>query len=135
ELKYDLCVLTGDYRGRTYGPYDAALAGLAPIRRALTAAVYGVLGNHDSVRMIPAMEDMGIRMLVNESVSIERGAERIYLTGIDDAHFYQVDNIKEAASGIPHDEFSILLSHTPEVYQQAAHAGFNVMLSGHTHGG
>ena len=31
--------------------------------------------------------------------------------------------------------FSILLSHTPEVYRQAAHAGFDLMLSGHTHGG
>jgi predicted MPP superfamily phosphohydrolase len=55
--------------------------------------------------------------------------------GIDDAHFYRVDNIEKAASGIPHNEFSILLSHTPEIYRQAAHADFNVMLSGHTHGG
>ena len=31
--------------------------------------------------------------------------------------------------------FSILLSHTPEIYQQAAHAGFDVLLAGHTHGG
>jgi uncharacterized protein len=31
--------------------------------------------------------------------------------------------------------FSILLSHAPEVYRQAAHADFNLMLSGHTHGG
>jgi uncharacterized protein len=35
----------------------------------------------------------------------------------------------------PPDEFSILLSHTPEVYQQAAHAEFDLLLSGHTHGG
>src|SRR3954465_14630772 len=32
-------------------------------------------------------------------------------------------------------EFSILLSHTPEVYRQAAQANFDLMLSGHTHGG
>src|SRR5262249_41009382 len=31
--------------------------------------------------------------------------------------------------------FSILLSHTPEIYRQAAHAGFDLLLSGHTHGG
>jgi predicted MPP superfamily phosphohydrolase len=48
---------------------------------------------------------------------------------------YRVDNIEKAAAGIPHDEFSILISHTPEIYRQAAHAGFNLMLSGHTHGG
>ncbi len=135
DLKYDLCVLTGDYRGRTYGPYDATLAGLARIRAELSGLVYGVLGNHDTVRMVPAMEEMGIRMLLNESVAIERSGRHIHLAGIDDAHFYRVDNIEKAASGIPSDAFSILLSHTPEVYQRAAHAGFHVMLSGHTHGG
>ena len=74
-------------------------------------------------------------MLLNESVVIERGAARIFLAGIDDAHFYRADNIEKAASGIPIGACSILLSHTPEVYQRAAHAGFNVTLSGHTHGG
>jgi predicted MPP superfamily phosphohydrolase len=44
-------------------------------------------------------------------------------------------NIEKAGSGIPSNEFSILLSHTPEIYQQAAHADFSVLLSGHTHGG
>ena len=33
------------------------------------------------------------------------------------------------------EAFSILLSHTPEIYRQAAHAGFDLLLSGHTHGG
>lgn len=133
KLNYDLCVLTGDYRGRTYGRYEAVLAGLVNIRSKLS--VYGVLGSHETVCMVPAMEAMGIRMLLNESVAIERGRARIYLAGIDDAHSYRVDNIEKAASGIPHNAFSILLSHTPEVYRPAAHAGFNVMLSGHTHGG
>ena len=36
---------------------------------------------------------------------------------------------------MPADAFSILLSHTPEIYRQAAHAGFDVLLAGHTHGG
>jgi predicted MPP superfamily phosphohydrolase len=127
ELNYDLCVLTGDYRGQTYGPYDAALAGMARIRAELSRPTYGVLGNHDTVCMVPAMEEMGIRMLLNESVAIERGGQHIYLAGIDDAHFYRVDNIEKAASEIPHGKFSILLSHTPEIYRQAAHAGLNVM--------
>jgi uncharacterized protein len=135
ELSYDLSVMTGDYRGETYGPYDAALAGLARIRAKLSGPVYGVLGNHDTVRMVPQIEQMGIRMLLNESVAVERGGERIHLAGIDDAHFYRVDNIEKAALAIPDDAFSILLSHTPEIYRQAAHANFNVMLSGHTHGG
>jgi predicted MPP superfamily phosphohydrolase len=135
KLAYDLCVLTGDYRGRTYGPYDVALAGLKRIRAELSDPIYGVLGNHDTICMVPAMEEMKIHMLLNESVTLERNGARVHLAGIDDAHFYRVDNIEKAASEIPHDEFSILLSHTPEIYQQAAHAGFHVMLSGHTHGG
>ena len=94
-----------------------------------------MLGNHDSIRMVPAMEEMGIRMLLNESDTITRGAERIHLAGIDDAHYYRVDNIEKAAAQIPHDEFSILLSHTPEIYRQASHADFDVLLAGHTHGG
>jgi predicted MPP superfamily phosphohydrolase len=85
--------------------------------------------------MLPALEEMGVRMLLNESVVIARDNSRINLAGIDDAHFYRADNIEKAASEIPPDEFSILLSHTPEIYQQAAHAEFDLLLSGHTHGG
>ena len=81
------------------------------------------------------MEVMGIRMLFNEHEPIARGGSRIYLAGVDDAHFYRADDIEKAASGIPKNAFSILLSHTPEVYEQAAAAGFDLMLSGHTHGG
>ena len=63
-----------------------------------------------------------------------RGAS-IYLAGVDDAHFFRADNIEKAAAEIPQGCVSVLLSHTPEIYRQAAHAGFNLMLSGHTHGG
>lgn len=134
-LGYDLCVLTGDYRGQTFGPIDLSLAEMARLREALNGEAYGVLGNHDTIRMVPALEGMGIRMLLNESVVVERGGWRIHLAGIDDAHFYRVDNIEKAADIIPHEDFSILLSHTPEIYRQAAHAGFDLLLSGHTHGG
>jgi uncharacterized protein len=134
-MTYDMCVLTGDYRGATFGPFDATLEGLARVRAHLSAPVYGVLGNHDSIRMVPALEEMGIRILLNECESISRGEEAIYLAGIDDAHYYRVDNIEKAGAEIPDDAFSILLSHTPEVYRQASHAGFDLFLSGHTHGG
>jgi predicted MPP superfamily phosphohydrolase len=134
-IGYDLCVLTGDYRGKTYGPYDATLAGMARVRGALRGTIYSVLGNHDTICMVPGLEEMGMKVLLNENVAIERGGERIHLAGIDDAHFYRVDNIEKAASGISHDEFSILISHTPEIYRQAAHADFDLLLSGHTHGG
>lgn len=135
SLEYDLCVLTGDYRGKTYGPFNESLAIMARLRENLKGSVYGVLGNHDTIRMIPDLEAMGIRMLLNECVVIERDGQRIHLAGVDDAHFFRVDNIEKAADAVPHEEFSILLSHTPEIYRQAAHAGFDLLLSGHTHGG
>jgi hypothetical protein len=126
--------MTGDYRGATFGVFDAALEGLLRLRSCLRGLVYGVLGNHDTIRMVPGLEGMGIRMLLNECEPISRGGDSIYLAGIDDAHYYRVDNIEKAATEIPHNGFSILLSHTPEVYRHAAHAGFKLLLSGHTHG-
>jgi predicted MPP superfamily phosphohydrolase len=135
DLRYDLCVLTGDYRGKTYGPFEPSLAGVARVRSHLRGTVYGVLGNHDTIRMVPGLEAMGICMLLNEAVAIARDGEQIHLAGIDDAHFYRVDNIEKAAERIPHGACAILLSHTPEIYRQAAHAGFALLLAGHTHGG
>jgi predicted MPP superfamily phosphohydrolase len=135
DLSYDLCVLTGDYRFKTYGPFAAALDGVERVRRHLEGPVYGVLGNHDTIQMVPALEAMGIRMLMNECEVIARDDQGIYLAGVDDAHFYRMDNIEKASLEIPEGAFSILLSHTPEIYRQAAHADFALMLSGHTHGG
>jgi len=135
RLQYDICVFTGDFRGKTFGPFDETLEVLAPITRALRAPLYGVLGNHDPGTMVPGLEALGIRILLNECISIERGEHRIHIAGIDDAHFYQSNSIARAAAGMLSENFSVLLSHTPEVYREAERSGFDVMLSGHTHGG
>jgi predicted MPP superfamily phosphohydrolase len=134
-MQYDLCVLTGDYRGKNFGPFEATLDGVARVRAHLKEPIYGVIGDHDTIQMVPGLEAMGIRMLLNESAVIVRGDQQIYLAGIDDAHCLKVENIEKAASQIPSGNFSILLSHTPEIYRQAAQADFNLLLSGHTHGG
>jgi len=131
----DICVLTGDYRGKTFGPFEVSLASMKDVCARIKLPLYGILGNHDSIRMTPALEAMGIRMLFNESETIVRNGEAIHLAGIDDAHFYRTDDIPKAAAAIPRDAFSILLAHTPESYREAAKAGFDLMLSGHTHGG
>ena len=128
DIDYDLCVLTGDYRAQTFGPYEAALKGMARICSALKGPIYGVL---DTIRMVPGLEDIGVQMLLNENHAIERDNQCIYLAGIDDAHYYRVDNIEKAATGIPFETFSILLSHTPEVYQQASYADFSLLLVAH----
>lgn len=135
NLDYDLCVITGDYRAWTSGDINGAMAGMRSLCTVLKQPIYAVLGNHDSIRMVPGLEDMGINMLLNESAIIEHHGEKLYLSGVDDAHYYRVDNLEKSAHGIPPDAVSILLSHTPEIYRQASHSGFDVMLSGHTHGG
>ncbi|MGD8207775.1 MAG: metallophosphoesterase [Thiohalocapsa sp.] len=134
-LDYDLCVLTGDYRAKTYGPYEQVLAGMRALRPMLKEPIYAILGNHDTIRLVPDLEAMGIRMLLNESVLLERSGQSIHLAGIDDAHYFQVHNLDKASAAIPPDAIALLLSHTPETYRHAAHAGFQAMLCGHTHGG
>lgn len=134
-LAYDICVLTGDYRFRTYGVNDGVVAGMARLREHLRGQVYAVLGNHDSILMLPALEDLDIRLLMNEHVIFSRDGHKLHIAGIDDAHFFGVDNIEKAMSGIPWEACTLLLSHTPEIYRHAAHAGTDLMLSGHTHGG
>ena len=82
EMSYDLCVLTGDYRGQTFGSYQATLAGMSQICAELKRPVYGVLGNHDTVYMLPGLEEMGIRMLLNEYETINRGHQHLSLIHI-----------------------------------------------------
>lgn len=135
NLDYDICVMTGDFRAKTFGDYEAALNALSQVCTYIDRPIYAILGNHDSIRMVPAMEDMGITLLINETLAFERDEETIYLAGIDDPHYFQLDNIEKAAESIPPNAVSILLSHSPEPYRKAAHAGFDLMLSGHTHGG
>lgn len=131
----DFCVLTGDFRGKTYGPFDATLDGLARLRAHLPALAYAVLGNHDSILMVPGLEAIGIRVLLNECEPIVRGNHAVHLAGIDDAHLYRLHDIEKSVTGVPEAAFSILLSHTPEIYREAASAGFDLLLGGHTHGG
>jgi uncharacterized protein len=134
-VDYDLCVLTGDYRKKTWGSIDGAMDGMRELRRHLRGEIYAVLGNHDSIRMVPELEAMGYRLLLNENQAIEREGQQIFIAGVDDAHFYRVDNLEKAAEGLPNDIPRLLLCHTPELFRQSAHAGFDVFLCGHTHGG
>jgi hypothetical protein len=85
--------------------------------------------------MVAPLEAMGVRCLVNEAVTLQREGARIHLAGVDDAHFYRMDNLDRALADVPWEAFTILLSHTPELWRQAAHSAVDLMLSGHTHGG
>ena len=51
---------------------------MAKLRVALKGTIFGVLGNHDTICLVPGLEDMGIKVLLNKSETIERGGERIH---------------------------------------------------------
>jgi len=133
--RYDACVMTGDYRAETYGSHEKTVAGLTALMQSLRPPVYGVFGNHDPLALLEPMESLGVRMLMNESARIERDGAALYIAGVDDPHYFRTDDLARARSGIPRDSASILLAHSPEIYERAAAAGFGTMLCGHTHGG
>ncbi len=135
DLTYDLCVMTGDYRFRSHGNQDKVLRGMAALRNHLTEPVYAVLGNHDSVTLVPPLEALGIDVLMNEHRAFGHQGATIHVAGIDDAHFFRTHNIQKSLESVPRDGFCLFLSHTPEVYREAAHAGADLFLCGHTHGG
>ena len=135
DLDYDVAVITGDFRAATSGPWQPAVDAMRRLRPMLREPVYCVLGNHDSLRMVPALEALGLQVLLNEAVCLQRGGERLWLAGVDDPHYYRTDNLERTCDAIPDDACALLLSHSPELYRLAAHAGFDLMLCGHTHGG
>jgi len=87
RLDYDACVLTGDFRFRTFGrtsrrssadPLAAAVA--RPVYACSATTTASAWCRHGTAR---------IRVLLNESVRIERGSAALHLAGIDDAHYYR----------------------------------------------
>ncbi len=138
--RFDICVLTGDYRKRVSGPFEhilpdferlvARIGGQMPTR----GGIYAILGNHDCADMVPAFEGIGIEVLVNESRRIQRGRAQIHLTGTDDVHYYYTEAARAALETAP-EGFKIALVHSAELADVAAEAGFQLYLAGHTHGG
>ena len=107
---------------------------VARVREVLGETIYGVLGNHDTIRMVPDLERMGVTIF-SMSASFEREGYQIGIAGIDDAHFYRVDNIEKAAAGIPDDAFSIpAVSYSRNLPTSSAR-GIRSPADGHTHGG
>jgi predicted MPP superfamily phosphohydrolase len=135
ELSYDACVITGDFRGRTFGPFNQTVEVVREAVAAIRTPILGVLGNHDTSRIVPDLEDMGIRILMNEAVAVEGSGGRLWIAGVDDAHYYETDDMAAAMSGVPRGEPVVLLAHSTERFVAASEAGVGLMLCGHTHGG
>src|SRR5262249_17389272 len=97
--------------------------------------VVGILGNHDSSEMALELEQYGVRMLINEAIEVVKGAGSFWLAGVDDPHYYGCDDLARALENVPPTGLKVLLAHTPELFDQAASAGINLYLCGHTHAG
>ena len=135
DIEHDLCVITGDIRDNIHAP-------LAPLIRRLETIVVSskardgtiaVLGNHDSASMVEPMEDLGVRVLVNERATLVRAMDSLHVTGLDDVHRFHTEAADAALAAAP-EAFCIALVHSPEVAGLAA-ARHRVYLTGHTHGG
>ncbi len=121
-----------------------------------TDGIYSVLGNHDYGDYVPweseeaktrnletlkhIQREMGFQLLLNESIYLEKGNQKIALIGVENwgaGGFKKAGDLNKAISGIDKNDFKILMSHDPshweyEVIKHNHH--FHLTLSGHTHG-
>ena len=137
DVRVDLCLVGGDIRMNTYGPIAPSLRQLRRLLPCVQAkhGILGVLGNHDCIEMTPDFEEAGMIMLINDSWGIEQGGEKIHVVGVDDPHYYKVDNAAQAFRDVPAGSFTIFLAHSPEAFRDAARHHAQLYLCGHTHGG
>lgn len=135
--EFDVVVITGDFRFFDMGRYEQIRAELATLVPALGCrfGVHGILGNHDFIEMVPMIERAGVPLLLNEAVPLESNGSVLWLVGLDDAHFYGLQDFDKALDGVEHDATRLLLVHSPEVIPEAAARGFSFYLTGHTHAG
>lgn len=134
-LSYDLAVITGDFRNKTGGPSGPSIAGTIELMKHIRQPVYAVLGNHDSLEMVPPLESAGLRFLLNEHIVWSHHGANLVLAGVDDAVFHQTHDLTRAFANTPAGTIRVLLSHSPELYAEAAAHGVHLFLAGHTHGG
>lgn len=134
-IESDLCVITGDIRDNIRTPVLPLIERLGHVISSVRArdGVLSVLGNHDSAAMVSPMENLGIRVLVNETITFSRGTDALHVTGLDDVHRFHTPAAHGALDEAP-DGFCVALVHSPGAAAQAAR-GHRLYLTGHTHGG
>ncbi|MCK9516813.1 MAG: metallophosphoesterase [Ottowia sp.] len=140
-LGADLIVITGDLQDGTPAARAADVAPLADLKA--RDGVLAVPGNHeyyaDYRAWMAAFKRLGLLMLVNRHVRIERDGQAIAVAGLADhqarAFGMPVPDIGAALAGIPAGMPIILLQHQPRSARDNAQAGVALQLSGHAHGG
>ena len=143
RLRPDLVAITGDL-------VDGSVAELAsevePLARLVSRhGSYFVTGNHEYysgvVPWLAELRRLGLKVLHNEHVVIAREGGKLVLAGVPDYSAGYFDTAhrsdpKAALAGAPADAaVKILLAHQPRSAAAAEQAGFDLQLSGHTHGG
>ena len=154
DCRPDIIVATGDIidSGRT----DTLTAALFVENAMKTAPVYYVTGNHEArllkqggtgkdeyFKLESIMVNAGANVLHGESVSIERGESDIQIIGIDDPEYLRLNKyagenritLSNIDEFIEEDIFTVLLSHRPELFEEYAKSGVNLVIAGHAHGG
>jgi predicted MPP superfamily phosphohydrolase len=113
------------------------------------APVYYITGNHESrtseyAKLKEQMTKAGVVILNDEGTKIKRGKASIHLLGLNDPDFTETDDAYESAAMINaklkdmlsvSNEYTILLSHRPELFDVYAANNIDLVLSGHAHGG
>jgi hypothetical protein len=140
ELKTDLVVVTGDFvnsqTDEVY-PFAEAFSNLHSPH-----GVYGCLGNHDYFardveRVAKEVDNCGVKLLRNDAVQIRKGNSYFNLVGVDDIgrNTPPEEYMTKALAFAKNDQPKILLCHKPYYFEKAKELGFDLTLSGHTHGG
>ncbi|MBY0506233.1 MAG: metallophosphoesterase [Bryobacteraceae bacterium] len=137
ETKPDIALVTGDLITGSRDPIDACLAELSRLKA--TGGVYGCHGNHEMYigaepYVTAQAARYGMRFLRSQRESLRFGQAKLNLAGVD----YQPKGkpmLRGARGLVAPGEFNLLLSHTPEVFPTAQRQGWDLIVSGHTHGG
>lgn len=142
SLNGDLVALTGDI---VDGHIDRLRRHLSPLAELRSRhGSYYVTGNHEYYHGVDAWlveaRRLGLHVLLNENQIIEHQGERLLIGGVTDYDGHQFGDAHRsdprAAAGTSHRvALKLLLAHQPRSAPAAAAAGFDVQLSGHTHGG
>lgn len=142
ELEGDVVCVTGDLGD---GDPRALEDDLRPLRQLKSRlGTFYSTGNHEYYwnvdRWVHAVKSVGFRVLFNEGVLLPAGARSVWLAGVPDISASKIrkDHVHDAEAavrGAPPDAVKVLLAHQPKSCFEAVRVGFDLMLSGHTHGG
>ena len=142
RLDADLVAVTGDLVDGSVSDLAEHVAPLAGLRS--RDGTFFVTGNHEyysgAAAWVGELRRLGITVLMNEHVVMRRGDAAIVVAGVTDfsaGHFDRAEasDPKRALAGSPPAALRLLLAHQPRSAEGAEAAGFDLQLSGHTHGG